>query len=197
MHSLSRPLASYSEWGVLAAPNLLGRLCTMQSLLSFRKDGAWGISPHLIPHNSLHAVSGTISQALHLHGPNFGVSGGPKAVTEAFLAAATMVSENNVPGLWVVLSGHEPECIPGAEHPVHPSSTGCLAAALALEHASSPKTPLQLVVSGAEDADAAEWPEFTLGGFVEALEAIGPDKRWSLPGGGWVVLESASPEELP
>ena len=62
--SAQRPAAYYEEWGVIAAPNLFGRSGTYQALLNFRADGAWGISPHMIPHHSLHAVSGTISQAL-------------------------------------------------------------------------------------------------------------------------------------
>ena len=112
MGLLKRPTASYHDWGVLAAANLFGRSGTFQSLSSFRKDGAWGVTPHMIPHNSLHAVSGTVSQALGIHGPNFGTGGGPKAVAEAFLAAATIISENRLPGLWVLMSGHDPECLP-------------------------------------------------------------------------------------
>src|SRR5262249_1682783 len=70
------PDKSFSNWGVVAAPNLFGRITTARTIERFQKEGAWGVSPHLIPHQSLHAVSGTISQALAIHGPNFGVGGG-------------------------------------------------------------------------------------------------------------------------
>src|SRR5205823_1882768 len=133
--SAQRPAAYYEEWGVIAAPNLFGRSGTYQALLNFRADGAWGISPHMIPHHSLHAVSGTISQALRMHGPNFGISGGPNAAAEAFLVAATLLSNNSVPGLWVVMTGHEPEWLPGEVRQDKGDDGMCLAAALALEPA--------------------------------------------------------------
>src|SRR5207302_3070199 len=50
MTSLSRPTACYRAWGVIAAATLFGRYGTFQSLVNFRSDGAWGITPHMIPH---------------------------------------------------------------------------------------------------------------------------------------------------
>jgi hypothetical protein len=130
----------FTNWGVLAAPRYLGRLTTVLALQRFAAEGAWGISPHLIPHRTLHALSGTISQALHIHGPNLGVGGGPNAAMEVMVVAASFLSAENLPGVWVVMTGWDPEPAPNkaAEHPAFPSSNGngrapvCGAVALAL-----------------------------------------------------------------
>jgi hypothetical protein len=195
MISLGRLTACYQEWGVVAAPNLISRLGTLQSLLAFRKDGAWGISPHLIPHHSLHAVSGTVSQALRIHGPNFGISGGPNAAAEAFLAAATLISENNVPGLWVVLSGHESEWVPQASDYRTGAPTCCLAAALALELPGAAGHAAYLHV--AADGNDPDGLEFNLAAFMGALTSKAPAGRWLLPGCGRVHLCTTRGEVLP
>jgi hypothetical protein len=102
----------FTDWGVLAAPRYLGRLTTSLAFQRFAAEGAWGISPHLIPHRTLHAISGTISQALQIHGPNLGVGGGPKADIEVMHVAAAFLADAKLPGLWVVISGWNPEPIP-------------------------------------------------------------------------------------
>src|SRR5262249_45288587 len=79
------------------------------SLHRYESEGAWGVSPHLIPHRSMHAVSGSISQALSIHGPNLGVGGGPTGAAEIFMAAAALLADNKRPGLWVILTGFDPE----------------------------------------------------------------------------------------
>jgi hypothetical protein len=99
----------FAEWGTVAAPRFVGRTSVAHSLPGFLAEGAWGVSPHLIPHHSVHSVSGTISQALALHGPNFGACGGPNADEEALLAAVTLLHEARLPGVWVVLSRLCPE----------------------------------------------------------------------------------------
>jgi hypothetical protein len=117
-HHLTPP---FTRWGVLAAPRFLGRPTLVAALQRFAAEGAWGVSPHLIPHRSLHAIAGTVSQALQIHGPNFGVGGGPGAAGEVLLAAAAMLECQRLPGVWVVLSALDPEdppddtghCAPG------------------------------------------------------------------------------------
>lgn len=116
----------FTAWGVVGAPRFLGRSTMVQALQKFAQEGAWGISPHLIPHRSLHAPSGTLSQALKIHGPNLGVGGGPGASAEGFLVAATLLSRADLPGVWLLLTGTEHEAVFTAEQPV------CLAVALAL-----------------------------------------------------------------
>jgi hypothetical protein len=127
-HHLSPP---FTAWGVLAAPRFLGRPTMAAALQRFAAEGAWGVSPHLIPHRSLHAMSGTVSQALKIHGPNFGVGGGPSAAVEALLAAAALLERQNVPGVWVVLTGLDPEKAPDESGRTVPGIQ-CVGVALAL-----------------------------------------------------------------
>jgi hypothetical protein len=130
----------FTNWGVLAAPRHLGRLTTVHALQRYAAEGAWGISPHLIPHRTLHALSGTISQALHIHGPNLGVGGGPDAAMEVMLVAAAFLAAEKLPALWVVMTGWYPEPIPekAGQLPLDPTLNGhrlapnCQALALAL-----------------------------------------------------------------
>jgi hypothetical protein len=192
MATLNRPMATFADWGVVAAPNLFGRAGIFQTLVSFRSEGVWGITPHMIPHHSLHAVSGTISQVLGLHGPNFGIGGGPDAVAEALLVAATMVSENTLPGLWVVLSGHETEYVPEvANHQAHHAAT-CLAAALALVPPVGATFASCLVVSACS-GERECLPEFNLSGFLDALTVPAPTGHWWLPGGCRMRLQDSGP----
>jgi hypothetical protein len=100
---------AFSEWGVVAGPRLFGRLAVATALQRFAAEGAWGVSPHLIPHRSLHSLSGTVSQALEIRGPNFGVAGGLESASETMLAAAALLAEGQVPGVWVILTGWSPE----------------------------------------------------------------------------------------
>jgi hypothetical protein len=94
----------FTDWGVLAAPCHQGRAAVAGALLRFRAEGAWGVSPHLIPHRSLHSTSGTVSHALQIHGPNFGVGGGHGAAGEVLLAAVALLERKRLPGVWVILS---------------------------------------------------------------------------------------------
>ena len=127
----------FTEWGVLAAPRFLGRACLAVALQRFALEGAWGVSPHLIPHRSLHSLSGTVSQALGIHGPNFGVGGGPDSASEVLLAAAALLAEGQVPGVWVVLTGWDPEPVLdgpniSANGELRPADSAYVGAALAL-----------------------------------------------------------------
>ena len=83
----------FRDWAVLASPRYLGRSSLAGSLQRYQSEGAWGVSPHLIPHRSMHAVSGSISQALGIHGPNLGVGGGPTGAAEIFMAAAALLAD--------------------------------------------------------------------------------------------------------
>src|SRR5205085_11137593 len=109
----------------------IGRVALAAAMHRFAAEGAWGISPHLIPHRSLHALSGTVSQGLKIHGPNFGVGGGPRAAAEGLLAAAALLGSRPLPGVWLVLTGWQPEPVPDAHgHTATPSVCGAVALAL-------------------------------------------------------------------
>ncbi len=130
----------FEGWGVVAASRYLGRASLAAALRSFKAEGVWGTSPHLIPHFALHSPSGTISLALGLHGPNVGAGGGLHAAAEGFLAALTWLTAGVVPGVWLVLSGWSPELIPerrggdgdGPGAGPSPADIECQALALAL-----------------------------------------------------------------
>jgi hypothetical protein len=110
-HGLSAD--AFRDWGVLAAARFVARPTMAAALERFLAEGAWGVSPHLIPHRSLHALSGTVSQVLKIQGPNFGVGGGPGCEAEALLTAAAMLRCQRLPGVWAVLTGLEPDAAPG------------------------------------------------------------------------------------
>jgi hypothetical protein len=75
----------------------------------FFTEGAWGVSPQVVPYHALHAVSGAISQALALRGPNFGAGGGPGAVGEALVGALALLESLSLPGVWVAGTRLMPE----------------------------------------------------------------------------------------
>lgn len=124
----------FSQWGIVAAPQRLGRAAVAEVFDRFARRGAGSASPLVIPHRSLHSVSGTISEALGIHGPNLSVSGGPGNLAEGLLAALTFLNDNRLPGIWAVLTQWDPE-------PALPVAAGdqaiCQAQAFALMPASS------------------------------------------------------------
>ena len=185
----------FSSWGVIAAPRFLGRAALAVALARFANEGAWGISPHLIPHRSLHALSGTVSQALKIHGPNYGVGGGADGAAEALLAGSALLADGQVPGLWIVLTGFDPELVPAnpgaAEAP--PCSTDCMAVALALVSTDQRSHgPFLTVGAGQTSAsDVAALPEFDLEDFAGILHSGETSARRRLRCGGWVGWEHA------
>jgi hypothetical protein len=191
-HGLNQ--TDFSSWGIVAAPRFLGRAALAVALARFANEGAWGISPHLIPHRSLHALSGTVSQALKIHGPNYGVGGGADGAAEALLAGGALLADGQVPGLWIVLTGFDPELVPvnpAAEAP--PCSTDCIAVALAL--VSAPRFDrgpfLSVGADNTADFDVAALPLFDLEDFAGILKGEATSARWRLRCGGWVAWEPA------
>jgi hypothetical protein len=196
---------AFADWGALAAPRFLGRAALAVALNRFALEGAWGISPHLIPHRSLHSVSGTLSQALKIHGPNFGVGGGPHAAAEALAVAGGMASDERLPGVWVVLTGYDPELTPedpAAAEPGEKSRGGFVveAVALALVPPGAGRTGLRLrICAGAGTAAnapaAVAAPACLPFSMSSLLATLSPATRvpaacWRLHC-GWVALEPA------
>jgi hypothetical protein len=184
---------TFHDWGVLAAPRFLGRTALAAALNRFTLEGAWGISPHLIPHRSLHSISGTVSQALKIKGPNFGVGGGPQAADEAIFVAGSMVAAERLPGLWLVMTGYSPEVAP-----VDPAESGLAkvdpravaeAVALALVPGTAVDGRLRLRIGCGMDTVSS--PLFSLDKLLEVLsnDNRAPATRWRLRG-GWIALES-------
>jgi hypothetical protein len=148
------PPEAYAEWGVVVASRYLGRAQLAVALRRFASEGVWGVSPHLIPHFALHSPAGALSLSLGSHGPNLGVGGGPGSAMDGALTALTWLSEGRLPGVWLVLTGHEPDLVPDAKGtPISP--TECRALALALEPDDGSTTPRLRLVSGSVDETMA------------------------------------------
>jgi hypothetical protein len=107
--------SAHDRWGVLAATRFLGRSTMVATLNRFRSEGVWGVSPHLIPHHSLHSPAGTFSLILGIHGPNLGIGGGLFAGFEGVLTALSWLNSRIVPGVWLVLSRWYPDFTPDQE----------------------------------------------------------------------------------
>lgn len=112
LHAMNRwgmPVSHFAEWGVVGAPQYPGRSAGAVALRKFIKSGVAAITPHIIPLHSLHSLSGAISVALGMRGPNFGVGGGRAAMAEGLFAALTFLDGGPTPGLWLVLTQWVPE----------------------------------------------------------------------------------------
>jgi hypothetical protein len=189
---------SLSAWGIVAAPCHLGRGSLVSAIARYGLEGAWGMSPHFIPHKSQHAVSGTISQALKIHGPNFGTGGSPSGAGEAILAGAVLAETDGVPGVWVVLTGWEPEYIPDAEgQPTSPVECQAVAIALTRPRADHKGFRVRVIPRSSNEAvplsarNTYPPPRLQpladlLGRPPESIESI----VWNLESGGWLEIGS-------
>ena len=179
------PTSRFVDWGVLAGPRFFGRGQMAESLQRFAQGGAWEITPQLIPHHSLHAVSGTISQALKIHGPNFGVGGGADLGADPFLVAASMLCDGVLPGLWLVLTGHVDEYLPPSGNDT--TAPACETVAIALMPTDG-SDGVHLRIGG--DA-AGDGPAFRFAELVDALsgDALPASCHWRLPGFGWIAFD--------
>jgi len=187
---------SFRDWGVVAASRFMGRTALAGALLKFKAEGAWGLSPHLIPHRSLHALSGTVSQALKVHGPNFGSGGGPGGAADALLTATALLDGGGLPGVWVVLTGWEPEPITDERGQVITPDCVCDAVALALVPPAPgcPRLSLRVVPAATEPRrnGHAGVGQLSLEALVRALAdpaGFPTALVWHLPLGGRVELE--------
>jgi hypothetical protein len=187
-----------TDWGVLAAPLYLGRAALAAALHRFRAEGAWGVSPHLVPHRSMHSPSGALSFALKMRGPNFGVGGGPGCASEALLAAAALLARRRPPGVWVVFSAFEPNAPPDRLGG-HAAGVACAALALALTPPGAGRAAARLRVRPASAPAAPPQPTalargltpFRLQALFEALargDGRGAPLGRPLEAGGWVEL---------
>jgi hypothetical protein len=192
-------LERMNDWGVLSAPRYLGRVALAQSMIRFAAEGAWGLSPHVIPHRSLHSVSGTLSQALNLEGPNLGVGGGCQAGAEAVLLAGSTLAAGGIPGLWITVTGFVPEVVPTEAGRVSRPSDCCVVA-LALTAARPDSSCWRLSVHPALSADAeihlSEGVVMPLSveSLFDALNSGHPtDTSFTLGAGGWLQLSGMQP----
>ena len=181
------PMRDLGRWGVVAAPRFLGRASLTPVIANFSVEGAWGVSPHHVPHRSLHSFSGTISQAFGMHGPNFGAGGGPGCEAEGLLAAASTLAGGDLPGLWLVMTRVEPELPPINGCHIDPRSTvEAIALGLAPRAASC---PLQMALTHGLPPKEGPGP-FDLGTLAAMLLRLdeGHEASAALGAGGWLTL---------
>jgi hypothetical protein len=199
----------FTDWGVIAAPCRLGRPKAAGELTRFNQEGIGRVSPMLVPHLSLHALSGTISLALHSHGLNFGVSNVEDHLVEGLLTSVAILSRGKMPALWLVVTGWDR--IPVPDETGHCCSgdeprSACRGVALALTRGDTDQKGPLLRVHFASNERTADRPALTssvcssphsialLSGLIEFL-TDGMRRSWVCPlaGGGWIELtESAS-----
>lgn len=189
---------SFAAWGVLAAPRYLGRVQGAAHVDRYRRQGASTVSPLIIPHLSLHSMSGTISLALGVQGTNYGLGGAPGHLGEGLLAALA-ARDDGLPGLWLVATAWDPEPIPDLERRSAIPTTG-FAAALALmpeaaEGFASLGTLRYVPAATAGDAvgPALELPD--LARFLSDPTLPNRPRRWYHPlSGGAIELTLAAAE---
>jgi hypothetical protein len=182
----------FRDWAIVGAPRFLGRATMSTDLPRFLAEGAWGVSPHMIPHRSMHALSGTLSQALAAHGPNFGVGGGPGAEVEGLLCAVALLAGMNVPGVWLVLTRLDPEesADPNTGRPF--PGTRSLAVALALMPAGAAGAVRLELTAGRSMPSATS---FTLGDLADMLDRLSQQTSVShaLGDGGQLTVRRGGP----
>lgn len=179
----------FAAWGVIAAPIFFGRGGNAGALRRYADEGVWGISPQMVPQLSHHALPGTISMALKLHGPNYAIGNGPEAIGEGIMLAATMLSEGRLPGLWLVMTRYSPEYIPNDDTAGsasnHAMGEGIALALTPIEN--SGKGP-EFLFSPDDEFDLA-LPVFELSNMADQLQTDNPRGRWRLPGFGWFGIQ--------
>jgi len=185
------------DWSVIVASQYLGRQACAVLLNRFQKCGATGVSPHIIPHHSLHSVSGALSILLGSRGLNVGIGGGTGALSEGLLAAEDFFALDQSQGAWLVATGWDPEPVLDAEgkclnEPV------CHAVALALRPGTSADDRPRLTRRRDPSAACVAKPNqpglSDLIDFLERRESALPMNRlaWQLPSGEVLALEVGS-----
>ncbi len=121
----------YDTWGIVASSRFIGRGAVVSTIEKYANEGPWGVSMQVTPHQTVHAISSTLSLALRCHGPCIGAGGGPHDESSAVLAAISLLQRPSVRGVWLLFTGWEPEMtIDRAGRPT--AAPECVAAALAM-----------------------------------------------------------------
>lgn len=120
------PELTFDNWSVLACPVLPGRATFCDNLKRYAEEGAFAISPQVIPQCSLHSLPGQLSIILGAHGPNLGVGGWPGTEDQVWSTAWAIDKASNPEGHWLIWTCRE------ADIPGHHGSTRVKALALAI-----------------------------------------------------------------
>lgn len=153
IHRLPAPRPTFDRWGVLAASCQAGRIMGAAALIGTRKIGPQGVTPHVVPQCSLHSPASAVSVALSMHGPHFGIGGGPEAFDEGLLVACSMVSQPH----WLTLTAWATEPSLDAEgSPI--SDPICRGLAIALVPGEAEAAAATITVSPSARREAAAIP---------------------------------------
>lgn len=195
---------SFEEWGIVAAPQFLGRLRMWSAIERYRTLEVRGASPRHIPTVSQHAVAGTLSVIFQCRGPCFGAGGSQGSLLDGFVNASSLAAGGMAPGFWLAISRWSPEPLPQASDAEN-AEARCHAAVLAL----LPPVPTGLQPdNGSRTSNDAEDAEFELAvrfrptlhrhevdanvsdvqDFLDASTAPGSVWKRSLAAGVWVEL---------
>lgn len=185
---------SFTDWGVIAAPQFLGRVRLTAVLERFRKQSVRGASPLTVPHLSLHAVAATISVIIGSQGPSFGAGGAPGIIRDGLLNGLATVQGRGLPGLWLVTSCWTPE--PSGIDPNQlPEPVAGHSVALALVPADSTDANHELSIRRHEMRLAVAAPPVGVADLRESLRMVERTGRCSLsfaPGFTMEVRRAAS-----
>jgi hypothetical protein len=126
MHSIIQAMAADTQDSrdirndaVVAATCLGGQPSAARTMIGLRDKGPVAVTPHIVPQCSLHSVASAASVGFGMHGPNFGVGGGPHAPAEGFLLALTlapMLARTSPSSrIWLVCTGWDQQpCLDAA-----------------------------------------------------------------------------------
>ncbi|MFM7185561.1 MAG: hypothetical protein ACKO4Z_12435 [Planctomycetota bacterium] len=199
---LPEPVAA-ARCGVVAAPCQAGRIATARSLALLQTGGAVTVSPHIVPHCSLHSVAGAVSVAFGMHGPHVGIGGGPDALSEGLFTALSLI-DSGMPdpcdAVWLLVSDweSEPELDSHGE-PLGEPVCRALAMLLAPEAAAAGTEPRIALVTpaGQWPADPPDEPDVDLAAFARAIDMCRSGMAlasWAVncPWGGRVRVEAGT-----
>jgi len=151
IENLNSERAAYRDWGIVSASQYIGRGSFAATLHKYCKDGPWGVSVQVIPHNMLHSISSTISLTLPCFGPCLGAGGGINGEMDALLIATNLLAGGQIPGVWVTWSIWDPELVIDEAGKPKSDST-CMAVAMALVPETTSEPPAQLELRLADPA---------------------------------------------
>jgi 3-oxoacyl-(acyl-carrier-protein) synthase len=137
-----------TEWGVVAGVRTPGRRRMTDTLARFRDKGAWGVTPHFIPHSLLHSAAGLIGQAFGLHGAGAGVGGTPGSEGDVLRAAAAWLASGDLPGAWLVWAGWATESL-AVEGPAGEAMVAAVVPATGEPFDADPLRAIEALASGA------------------------------------------------
>lgn len=101
------PGSDFDDWAIVSASRYLGRETFAAAIDKYQVDGPWGVSVHVIPHTTAHAVAGTLSLALNCHGPCIGAAAAPGEEVPAVMSLAALLRRPAVAGAWFVTTGRD------------------------------------------------------------------------------------------